>query len=352
MNSFSKKDTNIVKGIAILAMVFHHLYPNNPGVPLRLEDFSDLTLLFATTGKVCVVLLTILSGYGLTRSWQKNLNVHGKGLIKNIGKSVLFSIEHYFQLLSMYWVVLLFAYICLFLYNGSIITAYGYGARAYYHMMLDIFGLGSLSDGLILLGGWYLSAIVLYYFLFPIIYGLIKKFKIVPVILLYIPWVYYLVKQNPDMHTDWWMFYLFAFALGVYFAVDETLEKIQNIITNKMVAVIILAVTIIIRAYVTLPADVLVAFALILLERVVINQGGWLGNILAYIGKNSANIWLLHLFLGMVINDGSVGVHLGNYVVRVFVCLAISTMLEVIKKAINYGDFIMSIRKHISGIIK
>ncbi len=347
MNSFSKKDTNIVKGIAILAMVFHHLYPNNPGVPLRLEDFSDLTLLFATTGKVCVVLLTILSGYGLTRSWQKNLNVHGEGLIKNIGKSVLFSIEHYFQLLSMYWVVLLFAYICLFLYNGSIITAYGYGARAYYHMMLDILGLGSLSDGLILLGGWYLSAIVLYYFLFPIIYGLIKKFKIVPVILLYIPWVYYLVKQNPDMHTDWWMFYLFAFALGVYFAVDETLEKIQNTITNKMVAVIILAVTIIIRAYVTLPADVLVAFALILLERVVINQERWFGTALAYIGKNSANIWLLHLFVGMLLTDASVVTIGGQFILRFFICLAISALIETIKTSMNYNGCVMKVRNKI-----
>ncbi len=32
--TFSKNDTNIVKGIAILAMLFHHTYPNNPGIPI------------------------------------------------------------------------------------------------------------------------------------------------------------------------------------------------------------------------------------------------------------------------------------------------------------------------------
>ncbi|NEX02322.1 Peptidoglycan/LPS O-acetylase OafA/YrhL, contains acyltransferase and SGNH-hydrolase domains [Pseudobutyrivibrio sp. NOR37] len=351
MNIFSKKDTNIVKGIAILAMVFHHLNSNNPGIPLKLEGFSDLTLLFATTGKVCVALLTILSGYGLTCSWEKRNISSSNNIIKKIGRGFLFSLEHYIQLLSMYWCVLLFAFICVYFYYGSVISVYGIEEKASLYFWLDVFGIGAVSDGPSLLGGWYLSAIVLLYFLFPIIYILVKKLKIFSVLVLYIPWVYYLIKQDYNMHTDWWLFYVYAFALGIYFAYNNTIVKVSSFFDNKKLLVLcLLALSVFIRAFVALPADGLVACAIILFAKVVINEAGVFGRALSYIGENSANIWLMHIFISMLLNDAGVIVNIGHYIIRVVICLGISILIESMKTAINYNGYVMSLRNRLMKI--
>ena len=75
---FDKRDTNICKGIAILFMVLHHTvskYYNVIDISWYRANsdsvFSEIILFFSTAGKVCVPLLTILSGYGITKTFQK-----------------------------------------------------------------------------------------------------------------------------------------------------------------------------------------------------------------------------------------------------------------------------------------
>lgn len=36
--TFTKEDTNIVKGIAILAMIFHHCYPNSTSISISMLE--------------------------------------------------------------------------------------------------------------------------------------------------------------------------------------------------------------------------------------------------------------------------------------------------------------------------
>ena len=70
-NCFSRNDTYVVKGIAIVAMGLHHVYPNSTGTPIYMLDNKDAIGLVASCGKLCVSLLTILSGFGLTESYKK-----------------------------------------------------------------------------------------------------------------------------------------------------------------------------------------------------------------------------------------------------------------------------------------
>lgn len=70
-NCFSRNDIYVVKGIAIVAMVLHHVYPNSTGTPIYMLDNKDAIGLVASCGKLCVSLLTILSGFGLTESYKK-----------------------------------------------------------------------------------------------------------------------------------------------------------------------------------------------------------------------------------------------------------------------------------------
>lgn len=58
----TKTDTSVLKGIAILAMLVHHLYMGT--------DNSWLLGQMQVVGKVCVALFVLLSGYGLCVGYQ------------------------------------------------------------------------------------------------------------------------------------------------------------------------------------------------------------------------------------------------------------------------------------------
>jgi len=118
MNGFSKDDTYIVKGIAILAMVFHHTFKCNAEIPVYLLDNPDIVTILAGAGKVCVALLTILSGYGLSESYKKVLS-------RSVKNDIFFFFQHYIQLMSLYWVILLWGYIVTLFQCRPVAGVYG-----------------------------------------------------------------------------------------------------------------------------------------------------------------------------------------------------------------------------------
>ena len=62
--SLSLHDTSVLKGIAICAMLCHHLFYKSPGTGYFVWHLAML-------GKVCVSIFLLLSGYGLTIQMKK-----------------------------------------------------------------------------------------------------------------------------------------------------------------------------------------------------------------------------------------------------------------------------------------
>ncbi len=62
--SLSLHDTSVLKGIAICAMLCHHLFYQNP-------ESGYVVWHLAMLGKVCVAIFLLLSGYGLTIQMKK-----------------------------------------------------------------------------------------------------------------------------------------------------------------------------------------------------------------------------------------------------------------------------------------
>ncbi len=60
----TKERTQLVKGIAVLMMLVHHLW----GFPARVPDLTlaDWQIQIGEAGKMCVAIFLFLSGYGLT----------------------------------------------------------------------------------------------------------------------------------------------------------------------------------------------------------------------------------------------------------------------------------------------
>jgi len=67
--SISLNETNAVKGIAIIAMLLHHLFYTHP-------EFGFVVHQIGLIGKVCVAMFLFLSGYGLTIQFSKLLNIN------------------------------------------------------------------------------------------------------------------------------------------------------------------------------------------------------------------------------------------------------------------------------------
>lgn len=62
--AITKDETLMLKGIAIVMMLSHHLFPHLPNI-------GTLPLYLLIFGKVCVAIFVLLSGYGLGMSYQQ-----------------------------------------------------------------------------------------------------------------------------------------------------------------------------------------------------------------------------------------------------------------------------------------
>ena len=73
LNSFTREDTKITKGIAILLMIMHHLwaFPERiTGVGLLNGIAGPIVLYLGVFGKICVSLFMFLGGYGMYHNFQ------------------------------------------------------------------------------------------------------------------------------------------------------------------------------------------------------------------------------------------------------------------------------------------
>ena len=70
----SLKDTNILKGIALLLLLLHHLFFIQNGLydDIHLYENHFLVNELGKFGKLCVAIFVFLSGYGLTIQTNKN----------------------------------------------------------------------------------------------------------------------------------------------------------------------------------------------------------------------------------------------------------------------------------------
>jgi hypothetical protein len=68
----SKQDTNVMKGIAIIAMLCHHVYTR---LPNWVEPYSTYLTTLGELGKVCVAIFLFCSGYGLAVQYDKVLTL-------------------------------------------------------------------------------------------------------------------------------------------------------------------------------------------------------------------------------------------------------------------------------------
>lgn len=289
--TFTRDDTVMVKGVAILLLLLHHMGGTNPGIPLSLKGL-DIGIAVEHLGKVCVALFTVLSGYGLAEGSKKHERKYPY-VLRHIKKV-------WMGFFSAWLLVLLFKWI----QGITPQQLYGSGIQGIYNMIKDALGLQNFLVVTPTLCGvyWYIECIFVCYLLFPVfnfLFDRLKKADFILPVLTFIPWIYYLVKQDYMMHTDRELFYLFAFCVGMYLSRHNCLNRLKENAKKPwavIVTVVGVAVMAVVRLKICLPADSFFAVSIICVCICTINRipKSSIGRIVSGFGACEFELYLLH----------------------------------------------------------
>lgn len=306
MNSslFTKRNTNIAKGIAVLMLLFHHLflYKNVEVIDLTIGSHSVASIL-AVTFKVCVAIFLILSGFGL---YESNKN-------KTLGIFAFYK-KSFYKLYKTYWLIwIIFVPIGILLFGRTVSSVWhGDSTYNYIHLLLNILGIHYIfSDYGYNPTWWFMTLIILLYFLFPLIRYLINK---APNLLLGFSFVlahltYFNFKTDIPGYggVDLLMLWSCPFVLGMYISKFDLFNKFNN---SQLPPYIRIGVNILVCLGFSIlkftnyiigggtRTDALFGLAIILLSIDVIPYiGRKISNSLELYGKFSFSIFLFHNFI-------------------------------------------------------
>ena len=291
--SFTKRDTKIAKGIAVILLLTHHLYMGVLPAPMSLTGNSPL-LVFATLSKVCVAIFAILSGYGLEISFKRKRE-----------SEICFQKKHLLSLMKPYWLVFaLFSVLAVFYarpeYTPS--AVYGTGVRGIANAICEALALRPVfATPTINQTWWYMEAALVMYLLFPLLRRLTEKVPYIVLPITAVPLILYTVFGNNVWDTCREIYWLFPFTAGIYAAHNGLLDRFAKFCGNKHAAAIIVSgLSVIVlavgRAKIGLALDTFFGISIILFSRAVISRIPFVGSVLEYIGGYSSDIFLTHSF--------------------------------------------------------
>ena len=283
-------DSTVMKAIAILCMLTHHLwtFPERiAGGPLEsLISFSNLplTVHLGVFGKICVSMFFFLGGYGLYKKYfGKRYNIA----------------ERLKKLYIAYWkVFLIFVPIGFVFFSNQ--TAYCQDADVYSafsgfsvkEFVLNFFGLISTYNR----EWWFLLSYAIALILFPLIRKIVDFFPIYVNIFVVI--AISVVQANVFQSEP----YAICFGMGVIVAKHHLLDCLRDFTKSKKILnpvfdilvwmfVIILRLKIIGEQF-----DIFFVPILTLASIDLVNRISILKKSLSALGKRSTNMWLIHTF--------------------------------------------------------
>ena len=326
-------ETWVIKAIAIIAMLFHHLFYRHP-------EFGNTIVNVSVAGKVCVAIFVFLSGYGMAISFpwasQNNAKTFFFVLCKRFAKFFL-----------NYWFIFFIAVpIGIFFFGRSLETAYE-NHDIIKSFFKDIIGQqGYFSYNVT----WWFNAIILaLWAFFPFLY-LILKNKFISIVFL----IFLCINPNDILYSLHFIAtdlpsYILPFSLGIFIALHiNTINRVLNFVHPYIVLGLSLIVGIILLYLRAIPvftdftkfkvdpfATVFVVLAVVSLCRVT----SWRFAFMQYVGKHSMNMYLTHTFIfGYFFADFIYGF---KYPVLIFLALFTTSLLlsiciEFVKRRIGF----------------
>lgn len=362
----SKTDSQCLKGIAIIIMMFHHCFRMTSLFENYTVDFSpfsqDFVVDTSSFFKICVSIFAFISGYGLYLSASKNT--------ADFKTSAKWTAARLIKTMGGFWLIYILVLIITQIfadYPKEIYCEDGMIRGAVYGV-LDFLGLSNAFDTPTLCTTWwYMSAAVFFIVAIPIFVKFTDKFGYFSLIalLVFIP---RLLKTGFPGSTATYSFVV-VFVIGMAFSKYSIFERLGELkwLKNEKAD----------KALKFLPVLALVVISEIIYNRVEIEEFWELHyaiipmiviyfckeyvvripvvkQLLAFFGKHSMNIFLVHTFIRYVFfEDFTYSFEKFWLIVLVLfsISLAISIVIELLKKLIRFDKIIKMISDKVCLLI-
>ncbi len=275
--NLSKEDTSIIKGVAIIMMLLHHLW----GFPQYAHgiEIPDLLVKIGKSGKMCVAIFMVLSGYGL---WVSSETKSQFNLLLRIKK-----------LYYRYWKVAIpfsLIGICIGYYEFHIEDVLG-----------TIVCITQPYNGT----WWYIFTYAIILCIFPILHKIDKKFflRLSPYICLLSFGIGELIPKDGFLLTNlhYIFHYLCYFLLGIVLAIFDfnTVAKHITWIQHRYVKICLSFIIIIGFWYLrivtgfTFLTIIIVPFFIFLIKHIKVLLPP---KLFVLLGEKSMDMWLVHAF--------------------------------------------------------
>lgn len=353
----SKTDSLCLKGIAIIILIYHHCFASAnrfEGYTVDFFPFSqDAVIDFSYYCKICVAIFAFITGYGLYFSASKN-KLDAKSCAKWTSSRLI-------KTMGGFWIVYLITLILTEVFAGFATERYCEDGmiRGAVYGVIDFMGLANAFDTPTLCATWwYMSAAIFFILAIPFLVKFSNKFGffVTIALLAFIPRV---LQIGFPGTTNGYSF-VTALILGMAFAKYGLFEKLADLkwaknekadMALKFLPVLALvAVSIIVYNrvpikdfwelhYAIIPM-IFIYFCKVYIVRIpVVKQ------VLAFFGKHSMNIFLVHTFFRYTFfMDFTYSFEKFWLIALVLfgVSLGVSIVLEAFKKLIRYNKLIKS----------
>lgn len=365
----SKNDSLAIKGIAVLMLLYHHLYTT----PDRWSGFDisffplseDLATGISTFFKLCVSIFAFITGYGLLKSVSK-VTINRKNVFG-------WNVTRLVKTMSGFWFIYIIAFIVTMIIDQRPVKVYFSGgtSNGIIYLILDFLGLANLFGTPTLCGTWwYMSAAIIFILLIPVIYAVSKKFGYLPIIMI-LTALPRLLKTGFPGGVNAYSF-IFPMIFGMIFADYGIFERIEERLPkNKAVSYLLNFVffggmTVLFYYISTTKYNSSKAWELNWGVSVIFMMGFFrfcvvripvLTKALQFLGKHSMTMFLTHTFIRYTyLNEFTYTVHrnfLVIFLVLFVLSLALTLLLDGIKKLVKYdefvGKFLSKLNKKITG---
>lgn len=332
---FTKNDTQISKGVAIIGMVMLHLFcrlDDLPYSPLIWISDTPLIYYFGLLGDVCVPIFCFCSGYAHYLLYEQS----GKQYKNRIPNKLL-------RFLCNYWIV-----VVLFSLLGLICGKSAAIPGSFSEFVGNIFLYKMSYNG----AWWFVLTYIILLLLSPVLAKLVQRVRLSVFIIAASGVVYclaYVIRYNivtielDNSILDWFMTQSvlfgtsqFTYMIGMVCRKHQLVSKMRNA-ANKIyfrialiaVSVCILLVHCVIQSVFLAPFTALATLSIL----AIIKLPNVIQKALCFLGKHSTNIWLVHMFFYMGLFDGFVFIVKWPLLVLVFmfsICIAVSLFINVL----------------------
>lgn len=341
--NISLSDTSVMKGIAIIAMLCHHVFETG---------YPPLYSIIGIIGKVCVSIFLFCSGYGLAVQFDKAIKEF-TDIKQKVKFSIKFIIKRLIKFYSAYWFVfVIFVPLGIFVFDRSLIDAYG-ETNIFTAFIVDFLGLQGYNSYNIT--WWFNKLIIIFYFLFPILFYFCERTKWIGLVISFLL-MRFATKLNIFNYYDL-LLWQSPFLIGIYYKLyKNTFNRLSTLICKypkiTLISILFIFVLCVIFRVVDIPLihlsgirmDSYLTVSILLIVLLLIGKTSFFYKMLSFCGKHSMNIYFIHTFFNSYcsfthnyLHNTWMRIGGGNIIVLLMLCLVISIMIEWIKDKIYWN---------------